>query len=226
MVQRSGLFWGYILYLLVIIICFSSCMRKLEISTNSEKIHVTTVVLNVTNLISDLKKICKENDVKQNIEVLSDDTSFVKVELYIKGFDQANSLMTDVATRWEQVRNNEFKLKFIKSENYNSVDLKFNTSFFLPDADLVLSGTSELFDIVPEHSTSKLSIYKVSKNKIEYKIQQNSRGQPDQMEEVSYRYKNTNKLFFWEVDNWVFVCTILGGIVSLATILGYFIRKK
>ncbi len=186
-------------------------------------------IMNLVEYINWFTKICDSLKVNNTLTIAKDSTS-AKVFLSIDEFETANSLMqsikkkgcTDIECQFYQKQNNYSIM--VNTNRYTFPNYKYD----LDRGKIILENRNSNIDFFPLSSTTCLKVHRPANNRIEYTILGCEKNPASPLQKIIMSYTTkidstnvTSKSIFTE-KNIIYICTILGGIASLITIIGYF----
>lgn len=229
----------YILLLKLLIILSTGCsvkISKVSILTENQNVQATIYISNnyknceiCTNQITAqkiewAKSLCSLYDIESEIEI-DDDTTELKVNLEINGFDKANALIGDL-----QNEINGLNIKFIQRGKTASVYVRIDPFYFSDNSEFMIRTDDRFESFSPTFNTNNLKLVEKTNKLIHYKIHKDTSSDGNHIENINYSYVTTmetsgnyvsQKKLKWSwrnFDTWERIGIILGIIVSAGTI--------
>jgi hypothetical protein len=231
-------------------------IENLEIKSHNEQVDIKVTIIGVpinkgdSHKINNFKKDllwfqnkCDSLEINQTVTV-SSDSVIATVAISIDNFEKANSLTKELKKKGCIYIDASFK----KNKNKYQITLNIdesafaNYSFSWVDRGTVkLTSSNDKVSFFPTESTECLSVNRVSESRITYTMLNCKNNMSSPLRNVKMSYENLDnpkpdikiersetqlKEDLFSEKRITYFCVILGGIVSIITIFGYFNRTK
>lgn len=228
-------FWILVLFSTFILSC-SLQINNLKLNTNNNNIILKGEIHDETSIFGGpsfnaenyeiFKNLCRKNNIKcEKSEIVkpggfngTSATAIITIEC--KGFEKANALMNDFRSTF---KNCDIDFTFINDNNNNIVRIGFNQERFADNSLIEINNTSKI-KYSPSENTQNLSVFNSSDNHVTYQVVRDSISSG--IVELKYEYNTTEEFLNIDKENWNFIFSIIGGIVSVITILKLFTKFK
>jgi len=220
-------------------------MSNLELRTQGENISVKLKIINnykdgffggqSNNSINKarikwFKKACSDLNIHEKT-TMNWDTTRVTIEVTVNGFDKANLLAREIRKELDLI-----DARFIKADNRAVIWIYLKPRAFKNEGKFSITNDKGIYDILPIDNSYNLKIIEKRKKSVNFEIIVDNDTELNKPQEISYNYilKESNEVeqiseTKWNLSDsrtWIFICTILGGIVSFVTIKNYLYKKK